>query len=98
MGFEFEVLTYLDGDNWHQRRSADSTFPFQSHMGLHATAEVIDQIKADMADIGCGIAQEVYTTSHTNPVIAGKRKYHYVVFDSKEKIGFDLKLIERIML
>lgn len=26
----------------------------------------------------------------------GKRKYHYVVFDSIEELGFDLKLIRRI--
>lgn len=100
MGFELEIITYLVGYSWHEKRNVEDNiqFPFQSHMGKHATAGEIDLMKKKMEKLGCGIAQEVYTLSHTNPAIAGKRKYHYVVFDSREKLGFDLKLIERIML
>ena len=45
---------------------------------------------------GIKVAQEVFTKSHTNPVIAGKRKYNYVIFDTKEILGVDLKFIVRI--
>lgn len=96
MGFELEILTYLEGDNWHKKRSETTSFPFQSHMGLHVDEAEMEKIGKDMADIGIGIAQEVFTDSHTNPAIAGIRRYHYVVFDSKEQLGFDLKLIERL--
>ena len=99
-GFELEILTYLAGSCWHDRRhySNDIPFPFLSHMGLHVDKENMRKMKAKMSIIGCSIAQEIYTISHTNPAINGKRKYHYVVFDSIDKLGFDLKLIERIML
>jgi hypothetical protein len=33
--------------------------------------------------------------SHTNPVISGKRWYNYVIFDTKEILGVDLKFIVR---
>lgn len=98
LGFELEILTYLSGDNWHKERSKTQSFPFQSHLGLHVERKELVEIKERMALIGCGIAQEVYTLEHTNPVIAGKRKYHYIVFDSREKFGFDLKLIERMII
>ena len=42
------------------------------------------------------MAQEVFTESHTNPVIAGKRSYNYVIFDTREILGVDLKFIVRI--
>ena len=42
------------------------------------------------------MAQEVMTESHTNPVIAGKRTYNYVIFDTKEILGVDVKFIVRI--
>ena len=96
LGFELEILKYQEGANWHLRRSPTDGSNFLSHMGLHVEKEEMLKIKADMAAAGIGIAQEVYTSSHENPVIKGKRKYHYVVFDSKDSLGFDLKLIERI--
>lgn len=98
MGHELEILTYLAGDSWHDRRCQSMTYPFQSHMGLHVTEQEMISWKRKMKNRKIDIAQEVYTLSHTNPHIAGKRKYHYVVFDSRHKLGFDLKLIERIML
>lgn len=97
-GLELEILTYIDGLNWHGKRNPEGKEIFLSHLGLHVSAQELETIKLIMEFMGIGIAQEVYTDSHTNPVIKGKRKYHYVVFDSEEKLGFDLKLIERIML
>jgi hypothetical protein len=35
------------------------------------------------------------TISHTNPVIAGKRWYTYVIFDTRSILGIDLKFIVR---
>ena len=96
LGFELEVLKYLAGANWHERRQSHR--PFLSHIGMHVdTDEELDGWKRIMKGMGIGIAQEVKTLSHTNPIIAGKRNYHYVVFDSVDKLGFDLKLIKRII-
>jgi hypothetical protein len=93
-GKEFEVLNYTKGDNWMDTsiRGRDSV----SHLGMHVTSEELAAWRAFMAAEGVLVAQEVLTESHTNPVIAGKRSYEYVIFDTKEIIGVDLKFIRRI--
>lgn len=98
LGFELEILKYQSGSNWHQSRNEIGDPVFLSHIGMHASKEEINSMKQKFAEVGISIAQELYTTSHNNPAIKGKRKYHYVVFDSKDAFGFDLKLIERIMI
>lgn len=96
LGFELEILCYVEGRNWHSNRNPTSAPVFQSHLGRHATSAEMRSTIEKMKAINIGIAQEVFTLKHTNPVIAGKRKYHYVVFDSIAVLGYDLKLIERI--
>ena len=91
-GKEFEVLHYTEGDNWmnysHRRNSV-------SHLGMHCTAEELEGWRKFFEDRGIQIAQEVLTHCHSNPVIAGKRWYNYVIFDTKEILGVDLKFIVR---
>lgn len=87
---EFEVLDYIDGENWMQSHG-----PSASHIGMHCTAEELVEWKAFFAGRNIGIAQEVNTTQHTNPVIAGKRFYTYCVFDTRDILGIDVKLIVR---
>ncbi len=96
LGFELEVLKYESGNNWHKYDGRDVCDHSLSHMGLHVSKEEMNHWKTKMRLMNIEIAQEVYTQSHTNPGVKG-RKYHYVVFDSTKFIGFDLKLIERIM-
>lgn len=96
LGFELEILKYREGKNWHEKRKPVDGSNFLSHMGRHVDSLEMARIKKDMELKGIGIAQEVYTLNHENPAIKGKRKYHYVVFDSRGVLGFDLKLIERI--
>jgi len=93
MGFELELLEYKEGNNWLAHRDTDG--PQLSHMGLHVTRSQMENIKRDMYKAKIYIAQEVITQNHTNPGVQG-RTYHYVVFDSRKRLGFDLKLIERI--
>jgi len=91
--FEFEILKYDAGDNWIERHKQKSGM---SHLGLHV--DDVEPYIEKMAKLGYGIAQQVETQSHSNPNIKGKRKYKYVIFDTREAIGFDLKVIQRIML
>lgn len=92
-GYEFEVLHYTTGDNWmndlYRRNSV-------SHLGMHCTADELTQWRAFFAERNIAVAQEVVTQSHTNPAIAGKRDYNYVIFDTKEILGVDIKFIVRI--
>lgn len=92
-GREFEVLDYTSGPNWMEdlTRGRNSV----SHLGMHCSAEELVEWRKFFADRNIVVAQEVMTESHTNPVIAGKRWYNYVIFDTKEILGVDLKFIVR---
>ena len=93
-GKEFEILDYTDGENWVDTllRGRNTV----SHLGMHCTAEELVEWRKFFHARGFPVAQEVFTDSHTNPVIAGKRKYNYVIFDTKNVLGVDLKFIVRI--
>jgi len=62
-----------------------------------ATAEErLQEIKAKFLQAGYKVAQEVWTLAHTNQYLKDqKRKYHYIIFDTVEELGFDVKLIVR---
>tara|TARA_R100000664_G_C2732579_1_gene122805 strand:+ start:354 stop:863 length:510 start_codon:yes stop_codon:yes gene_type:complete len=98
-GKEFEILNYTSGKNW-----VDETGGLQiskerntvSHLGMHCSAEELLKWRKFFKDRNIIVAQEVFTESHTNPVIAGKRSYNYVIFNTKPILGVDLKFIVRI--
>lgn len=91
-GIEFEVLHYTKGRNWMESR-----WPSVSHLGMHVPSAIeMDQWKAFFAERKIEIAQEVVTQSHSNPAIAGKRRYNYVIFDTRSILGVDLKFILRL--
>lgn len=89
-GKELEILDYVDGDNWMESQ------PWRvSHLGMHCTEEELKYWRGFFLDRDIRVAQEVMTESHTNPVIAGKRWYHYVIFDTFAILGVDIKFIVR---
>lgn len=91
---ELEVLAYNEGPNWMDLRS--NADPHRvSHLGMHCTLEELEEWHAFFAGRGIGVAQQVWTSSHTNPAIAGKRWYLYVIFDTHAILGVDIKLIVR---
>lgn len=88
---ELEVLHYTAGRNWMARRG-----PSVSHLGMHCTEEELDAFRRRFADLDIQVAQEVFTESHTNPFLLGNgRKYQYVIFDTRDVLGVDLKFIVR---
>lgn len=88
---ELEVLHYTSGPNWMAGRA-----PMVSHLGMHCTAEELDEFRRKFADAEIRVAQEVFTESHTNPyLLEVKRKYQYVIFDTRDILGVDLKFIVR---
>jgi hypothetical protein len=89
---ELEVLHYTDGPNWMDARGTSV-----SHLGMHVSAEQLEEWRAFFAEKGIPVAQEVFTESHTNPfLLENGRKYNYVIFDTRNIIGVDLKFIVRI--
>lgn len=91
---ELEVLHYTEGHNW----MALACEPRVSHLGMHVADEAELQAWKDffMAE-KIAIAQEVTTQSHTNPfLLETGRHYRYVIFDTHEILGVDLKFILRL--
>jgi hypothetical protein len=91
---ELELLEYTAGKNWIQD-SADVGDPIVSHLGMHCTAEELEEYRAYFKRQGFMVAQEVDTTSHTNPAIKDSRRYKYVIFGTRHILGVDLKFIVR---
>jgi hypothetical protein len=87
---ELEVLHYTRGAHWMRGMR-----PRVSHIGMHCTEQELTEWYIFFAGRGIPVAQEVYTKAHTNPAIAGKRKYHYVIFDTYPILGVDVKFIVR---
>lgn len=93
-GKEFEVLKYVGGPNWIA--ASVGNYPCVSHFGMHCDAEELYLWKQFFVKKQIRIAQEVHTISHTNPVIKGKRNYHYTIFATRHILGADLKFIVRM--
>lgn len=87
---ELEVLHYTQGNNW-MLKNPNSV----SHLGMHCSAEELEQFRAYFYHNGIGIAQEVKTLAHTNQAIKDSRRYQYAIFDTKDILGVDLKFIVR---
>lgn len=87
---ELEILHYNYGTSW-----MDKYEPRASHIGMHITEEELVEWREFFRERGIRVAQEVRTRAHTNPVIAGKRLYHYVIFDTYAILGIDVKFIIR---
>lgn len=88
---ELEMLQYKKGLNWLDLRSGAVV----SHIGMHVSEGELEAWRVKLDEIGIKVAQEVLTYSHSNPNIAGKRWYKYVIFSTYEYIGCDLKFILR---
>lgn len=87
---ELEVLQYQKGYNW-----MDGAEPRASHIGMHCTEKELDEWKKFFAKRKIRIVQEVHTKKHTNNAIAGKRWYHYCIFDTYDILSVDVKFIVR---
>lgn len=94
---ELEILDYQSGTNWIDETTGGAR-NIVSHLGMHCSDEdELNSWKVFFAERGISIAQEVETLHHTNPAIAGKRQYHYVVFNTREILGTDIKIILRCL-
>lgn len=89
---EFEKIEYTKGENFLPNHNC------VSHIGMHVTETELVEVKRIMEKWGIKCVQEVETTKHTNPAIAGIRRYKYCIYDTTELIGVRMKFIVRINL
>lgn len=90
-GKEFEILEYIAGQRWIINK-----MPCVSHLGMHCTTAELKSWKAFFSQRGIDVAQEVITKMHSNPAIRDERRYNYVIFDTRDILGVDLKFIVRL--
>lgn len=90
---EFEILNYTIGNNWLKQSARESCV---SHLGMHCTAEELSLWREFFKQRKIGVAQEVFTSNHTNTFIKDKRWYNYVIFNTRPILGVDLKFIVRL--
>lgn len=93
-GLELEIINYRSGDNWLAKHNTHASIA--SHIGMHCSAEELEQWRAKFKALGINVAQEVVTTNHTNPNVPEGRRYKYVIFDTRDIIGLDVKFIVRM--
>lgn len=92
---ELELLDYLEGDNW--LRDFDGRMTRVSHIGMHCSADELEDWRKFFANRGIQVVQEVETKKHTNAyLLEQKRHYHYVIFGTHHILGVDTKFIVRI--
>ena len=87
---ELEILHYSAGPNWMANEA-----PSASHLGMHCTEPEAENWRKFFDRRGIKVVQEVNTLTHSNPEIAGKRWYHYIIFHARPILGIDIKLIVR---
>lgn len=90
---ELELINYLKGENW--LAAHNSMTGVASHIGMHVSGEELEAWRAEFFKIDVFEAQEVVTTNHTNPNVPKDRSYRYVIFDTRDIIGIDIKFIVR---
>lgn len=97
-GRELELLTYY-GDSHHHRSGRvaqdGSGAPFISHMSAHV--EDAHRRGHEMADaLRVPVVHEFETFNHHNPAIAGTKRFRELILGTRDTLGFDIKLIERL--
>jgi len=101
-GQELEILTYL-GDSHHMREGRAvlrhpehvTVPPFIAHMSAHVhNADAKAEKICDRLGVDWSYRFETY--NHTNLHIMGKKRFREVMIETREKLGHDLKLIQRL--
>jgi hypothetical protein len=92
---KFSPLALYAPEIYNKLRGVSFSGFFLSHLGIHSTEQEADHWRTLMMEYGLYVAQENWSYHHTNPVIAGKRTYHDVIFSSRNALGFDMKVTVR---
>lgn len=91
---ELEFLEYR-GPNRHSLEGRDGTQPFISHMSTY----VEDVFAASMIlyrEAGILPYHKFVTANNTNPAVAGKKRFVECIYDYRDVLGYDLKLIQKV--
>jgi hypothetical protein len=93
MPLELEYVSYMGRRNSSDSR--DGSQPFLSHLST-----IVEDVEEKCAELLVGYGLRPYhqfvTEQHTNPNVAGKKRFKEAIFDTASLLGFDIKLIQRV--
>lgn len=93
MPMELELLYYSGPSRW---AGVDAlAHPFVSHMSVY-TDDVVADTKRMTQRFGAAPFHRFITKNHTNPRVAGKKRFIESIFNTHAIMGFDIKLIQKV--
>lgn len=91
---ELEFLEY-EGPNRHADEGRTGEKPFISHMSTYS-----DSVFRDSVDFWKKFGKLPYhqfiTANNSNPAVAGKKRFIECIYDFRDLLGFDIKLIQKV--
>ena len=87
-----KLFDYTEGDDWHKRTGISTDEPFISHLAIKVN-NLEERKKELISKHNLKIVYEAETSKHTNKNI--NCNFHYIIFDTKELLGFNLELVEK---
>lgn len=101
-GLEFELITASNKEHWHDEMIEESHgLPFLSHLGIYCnTVLELEVLKEKMLREGYEVLQHTISYNHSNKragdIDKSSREYFDVIFNSRERMGFNLKLSAKV--
>ncbi len=93
MPMELEFLEYHGPSRWVAVH--EDSDPFISHTSVY-----VEDVATETIRLGVILGRRPYhrfiTQAHTNPGVAGKKRFIESIFDTKHLLGYDTKLIQKV--
>lgn len=94
MPMELEFLQY-EGPNRHADAGRDGVVPFITHMSTYVD-DVKETSHAMYHELGRLPYHRFITNNNTNPAVRGKKRFIECIYDFRDELGYDLKMIEKV--
>lgn len=91
---ELEFLEY-QGPNRHALEGRDGRTPFISHMSTYVE-DVCASSMILYRELGILPYHKFVTANNTNPAVAGKKRFVECIYNYRDTLGYDIKLIEKV--
>lgn len=94
MPMELEFLHY-EGPNRHSKAGRTGEVPFITHMSTYVD-DVKESSRIIFDELGLLPYHRFITNNNTNPAVRGKKRFIECIYDMRDLIGYDIKLIEKV--
>lgn len=94
MPMELEFLEYYGPSRWQVEQNM-GVDPFISHMSVYVD-DVIAETQRLVGLLGKKPFHRFITQNHSNPGVVGKKRFIESIFDTRDFLGYDTKLIQKV--